>query len=148
DSVHFYPQSQTTYKKYQWNFGDGTGSTERHPWHLFQGPGTYIVCLTVTDTTSAGTCYDFSCDTIVVPHYIQVYPNPANSAIHFAVPHGTNPVRLEIVDDRGCLVYRTDTESASGFSVPTQGLSSGVYIYKLSDGKGVVQSGKFIVVKR
>ncbi len=35
---------------WQWGFGDGTGgSTERDPVHLFPGPGTYNVTLTVRD---------------------------------------------------------------------------------------------------
>jgi chitodextrinase len=34
---------------YLWDFGDGTTSTEVHPSHTFEQPGTYEVTLTVTD---------------------------------------------------------------------------------------------------
>ena len=62
DSLHFYPTGQgikTTY----WNFGDGTTSTNRDPWHYFTHAGTYSVCLTVVDS-SGSTCN--TCDTVSV----------------------------------------------------------------------------------
>ena len=34
---------------YLWDFGDGTTSTEIHPFHRYHQPGTYEVTLTVTD---------------------------------------------------------------------------------------------------
>ncbi|HUT73225.1 MAG TPA: PKD domain-containing protein [Armatimonadota bacterium] len=36
-----------------WNFGDGTGSNERHPTHAFAAPGDYVVALVVTDDCGA-----------------------------------------------------------------------------------------------
>ncbi|UCD13836.1 MAG: PKD domain-containing protein [Thermoplasmatales archaeon] len=34
---------------YQWDFGDGTTSSEINPNHIFQKPGTYLTKLTITD---------------------------------------------------------------------------------------------------
>ncbi len=34
---------------YQWDFGDGTTSTENYPQHIYKSAGTYTVSLTVTD---------------------------------------------------------------------------------------------------
>jgi len=38
---------------YQWNFNDGSTSTQQNPSHIFTTQGTYIVTLTVTDDKSA-----------------------------------------------------------------------------------------------
>ncbi len=35
---------------YQWGFGDGSGSSEANPTHIFSSPGLYEVSLTVTDS--------------------------------------------------------------------------------------------------
>jgi hypothetical protein len=32
---------------YKWNFGDGSGSQEEDPVHLYSAPGTYTVILTI-----------------------------------------------------------------------------------------------------
>lgn len=36
---------------WQWDFGDGSGSTEQNPTHLYAAPGDYIVTLTVRDAS-------------------------------------------------------------------------------------------------
>ncbi|MEM9022442.1 MAG: PKD domain-containing protein [Bacteroidota bacterium] len=47
---------------YFWDFGDSTTSTAQHPAHTFAGPGTYLVCLTI----SGNGCNDSYCDTVVI----------------------------------------------------------------------------------
>ncbi|MBL7728436.1 MAG: PKD domain-containing protein, partial [Dinghuibacter sp.] len=52
---------------YLWTFGDGTTDTSRNPVHYYSTPGTYVVCLTVVNTTSAGlSCTGVVCDTITI----------------------------------------------------------------------------------
>jgi len=41
----FFNQSQNA-TRYQWSFGDGTGSTEENPIHQYNKSGSYTVCLT------------------------------------------------------------------------------------------------------
>ncbi len=66
DSVIFYTKNTASnYKTYKWSFGDGTTSTDKHPWHNY-APGKYYVCLKVTDSTSGGTCSDIKCDSITI----------------------------------------------------------------------------------
>ncbi|MEM7036871.1 MAG: PKD domain-containing protein, partial [Bacteroidota bacterium] len=47
---------------YQWTFGDGNGSSIPNPTHIYAQPGTYWVCLMVTDICHATTF----CDSVVV----------------------------------------------------------------------------------
>lgn len=42
---------------YNWNFGDGTISTEQNPEHIFTNPGTYIVSLITTVSNCSDTAY-------------------------------------------------------------------------------------------
>ncbi|HMC96618.1 MAG TPA: PKD domain-containing protein, partial [Flavobacteriales bacterium] len=48
--------------QFNWNFGDGSVSTEIAPDHNYQQPGTYTVCL----TAYWGNCVDSTCTTVVV----------------------------------------------------------------------------------
>ena len=45
-----------------WDFGDGGTSTLQNPTHVYANPGSYTVCLTVTDACGSGTF----CNTVVV----------------------------------------------------------------------------------
>ncbi|MXW31568.1 MAG: S8 family serine peptidase [Rhodothermaceae bacterium] len=84
------------------------------------------------------------------------YPNPVNSSmrIHFDLPYSAR-VYLEIVDLLGkCVREVFAGEVGAGFdasiSVDSQGLSSGVYLYRLtaqSDVGTFTNSGKFIVIR-
>lgn len=48
--------------QYTWSFGDGTSSTQQHPVHNYNQPGTYQICLTIVDSTCTATF----CDTLTV----------------------------------------------------------------------------------
>ncbi len=72
DTIHFFDQSTTglgSISTWIWSFGDGTVQTITYPqnpnvFHAYTAPGSYVVCLTIHGTDS--TCYDQTCDTIVV----------------------------------------------------------------------------------
>ena len=49
---------------YAWNFGDGNPGTGQNPVHTYDSSGTYVACLTVSDT--GGYCTYMICDTVVV----------------------------------------------------------------------------------
>jgi photosystem II stability/assembly factor-like uncharacterized protein len=50
-SVQFSNTSPSTYTAFNWDFGDGTSSTDKNPTHLYDEPGTYTVIL-----SSQGEC--------------------------------------------------------------------------------------------
>lgn len=47
-----------------WDFGDGTTSSEQNPAHVFEGSGTFQVCLTIGDPAFG--CQDMRCDEVLV----------------------------------------------------------------------------------
>lgn len=49
---------------YLWNFGDNTSSLMANPPHTYRAPGTYNVCLMISNTATG--CYDTICKQIVV----------------------------------------------------------------------------------
>jgi PKD repeat protein len=47
---------------YSWSFGDGSTSAEAYPTHVYDGPGPYVLCVTITNSN----CSDSYCDTISI----------------------------------------------------------------------------------
>ena len=52
-AVQFTDHSSLTVTSWAWSFGDGASSSERHPSHLYRGPGTYDVSLRVSSPTGS-----------------------------------------------------------------------------------------------
>jgi PKD repeat protein len=52
-SVQFLDNSSGYPTSWQWDFGDGTTSTEQNPSHTYASPGTYTVGMTATDGSGA-----------------------------------------------------------------------------------------------
>ncbi len=61
-TVAFEDQSTNAPTEWFWNFGDGTTSNVANPLHSFVEPGSYLVCLTVTNSCGM----DESCNLITV----------------------------------------------------------------------------------
>ncbi len=81
---------------WQWDFGDGTTSSERNPVHQYLESGLYTVALTVTS--------DFASDTETKTGYIRVQrkvPPIANFSVSQATPYIGVPVRFEDVSIPG-----------------------------------------------
>ena len=72
---------------YQWNFGDGTTSTEVNPQHAYYQQGTYNVSLNyTTESGCKGTAY----------YQTRVYPKP-KAEFNFSIPCG-NSLDLQLRD--------------------------------------------------
>ncbi len=54
-TVGFTDTSSDDVTSWLWNFGDGTASVSENPTHTFPAPGTYNVCLTVTNDCGSNT---------------------------------------------------------------------------------------------
>lgn len=63
--TYFYSNNYSTTASYFWDFGDGNTSTSMTPAHIYSNPGTYNVCLTISDTAFGG-CSASWCDSVSV----------------------------------------------------------------------------------
>lgn len=62
--VSFQGNPTSTTLDYSWDFGDSNTGTGQNPVHTYDSSGTYIACLTISDT--GGFCTYMICDTVVV----------------------------------------------------------------------------------
>lgn len=90
NTVQFWDLSQGDISGWQWDFGDGTGSTNQNPIHSFPGEGEYEVCLTVTDFS--GTCSDVFCAEVTTGL------NNECQAMFFSLNDSTNPFTRQFID--------------------------------------------------
>jgi PKD repeat protein len=146
DSLHFLGATNSSTAHYFWSFGDGGHASTRDPWHAYATHGTYQICLTVTDSSACGVCTATWCDSTVV-QFVQIYPNPVSRRISVSLHNGTRPVSLEILDGKGRVVIRESRQDGQSFNVRLDGLSDGLYFYRLLDGDTQVSTGKFMLVK-
>ncbi|MBK7945413.1 MAG: PKD domain-containing protein [Flavobacteriales bacterium] len=49
--------------QFEWDFGDGTSSTEAYPTHVYGNSGPYLLCLTMSDAASCTSSY---CDSVSI----------------------------------------------------------------------------------
>ena len=114
---------------YFWDFGDGSTSTLQYPSHVYAGPGSYVVCLTVSNGPALG-CSSTYCDSLTVlnkmtssvpfsinvvspatavtpsaapANGLQLSPNPASQEVRLAInvaSQGEGQVRVLDVQGR------------------------------------------------
>ena len=140
--------------KLRWSFGDGTfDSTSATPTHVYATPGTYVVCIFVSDPLTGDT--NTTCQNVVVGSSSVVeikgsitsrllnYPNPANDVtyISYTITH-TTPVNISIYKADGTLIntFVNTTKDAGEYKliVPVKNLSSGLYYIRLTTDEGAV----------
>jgi PKD repeat protein len=147
---------------YMWFFGDGDSSSSETPTHVYPGPGSYSLCLRITDST----CISMFCDTITydssgnmmatVPfslevidavlsvkevqsaaQKISVFPNPGNGLL--TVTNTNYAIReIQVYDLQGKLML---TESFNDLKVALDisKYTNGVYMLIIHDEAGKTQ---------
>jgi PKD domain len=119
-----------------WDFGDGQGSSERNPSHLYAAAGPYEVCLSVSNTYGA----DTKCKTVWVGSSgvedpqgapgLQFYPNPSTGVVHWK---GADAARVKVYEALGNLALSVD---APGGRADLASLPKGMYFLQLFDAEG------------
>jgi PKD repeat protein len=148
--------------QYEWNFGDGTTSNEKDPYHNYSAVGDYSVTLKVTDNSGSEAEYSENVSITVltssedlnnpnVYSLAQNYPNPFNPStlIQYSIAEPGN-VTLEVYNMLGQkvaqLVNGTQNAGAHTIQFDASALSSGVYIYQLKSGS-YLETRKMMLIK-
>jgi len=146
NNIHFYNFSQGDFTSIFWEFGDGTGSDELNPSHLYNTSGLFQVCLTIQD--SLGNCGDTYCS------YIQIGGSNCNADFYWQAD-GTDPFYIYFFDNSGGNItswnwYFGDSNSSNDEFPEHRYSESGQYQVKLviSDSVGLCSDSisKWIVV--
>ncbi|MCU0435591.1 MAG: PKD domain-containing protein [Bacteroidia bacterium] len=131
---------------FSWNFGNSQGSLQVSPSATYAASGSYIVCLTMVDST----CQSTVCDTIQVIISgtseldllgWSLYPNPANDVLNVQTAAGIRGMQYHILDISGREVY-AGVFSESRISVGD--LLPGVYLLSVRDESGKVSTQRFM----
>ncbi|MFH0893645.1 MAG: gliding motility-associated C-terminal domain-containing protein [Bacteroidota bacterium] len=113
DTMHFNNTSIGGIQ-YSWDFGDGTGSTQTSPDHLYTLPGMYNVTLIATDTGACNTA-----DTLVQP--VMVLSNSPDTLLPQSICHGGD-VQIGFLPAADTSIHYTwspvSTLSSGGISNP------------------------------
>jgi len=149
DLSYFRPET------WSWDFGDGSPRVGmRHPYHSYAASGTYNVCLTVTNENSSNT----SCRTITIGTSsiddgtsaavadITLFPNPVQDCLlvtlgEYIPQYG----QIMIYDISGRLVH-TQRIYYGQNNVDMTRLATGMYVWKMMDGKTEIRSGKVVKI--
>jgi PKD repeat protein len=123
-----------------WDFGDQSVDYVSNPTHTYNVPGTYVVCLYVTD--SLNSCQTVFCDTITVTG---TQLCNLSSGINTIMNESCSGCSDGIIsaDAYGGTPPYTFTWSNGGNTPTITGLSAGVYSVTISDANGCTTSDTF-----
>ena len=136
-----------------WDFGDSSSSTEVNPTHLYAEPGTYQVCLTVSNENGSDTkCKELTFEIVNTSNtsgnrkaVANVFPNPFQRYLTFSLRAGWLPTdaRVLIYDQVGRPVQ--NRRLSAGMNTLDMGeVPAGVYFYQLIAEGQVIESGKVV----
>lgn len=137
-----------------WSWGDNTAnSTGLDPGvHTYAGPGTYTVCLKVTNLAGTDSvCHDVTITSVGVANVdateqISVYPNPTNRILNVMVGALKNNTTIEITNVLGETMMTRETTGNSVEKFDLEKIAQGVYFVRVT-ANGSKTIRKFVYAK-
>lgn len=152
--VTFSDNSYYRPEEWLWDFGDGSGSTERNPIHSYAAPGEYYVCLSVSNEYDSDmACHWVSVDTLLTATEslstggsVRLYPNPAREEVWLSFDEPlTRPATWTVFDTVGRQVGAVALQPGkSQYHLFTGGLASGLYFWNLQSEGRILAAGKVV----
>ena len=128
---------------YEWDFGDGQGSSLAQPLHTYAGTGDYLVTL-----VSSNACFtDTLRDSVHVLYVGKTFPEAGNqlrfspnpSDGFFYAETGGRKGYAEVYNADGNLIIRRDLREISLNGVDLRSFPAGVYLLRINDGEEVIR---------
>lgn len=149
-TVAFRDSSLYNPTSWQWNFGDGTGSTLKNPSRTYQAAGTFEVCLRARNNYNQAPFSkpaDEECKTIVVTSIEEkvvdaaftVYPNPSKGVFNIdLVNNQIKTAQVEVYNVVGAKITTTELNLQKGntFKMDLSSQPNGIYMIKFITEKG------------
>ncbi|TXE08803.1 PKD domain-containing protein [Algoriphagus aquimarinus] len=141
---------------WNWDFGDGSGSTDQNPTHQYQSKGTYTITLTTID--QFGCVAEIQKVIQAFDDYLVMIPNaftPTGAKNQFFKPVYRGIVKMEfyIFSTWGELIYQTEQLESLGWDGTVNGKAApnGNYVYKgifrSKSGEEVQKAGTFVLIR-
>jgi gliding motility-associated-like protein len=147
DLIHFVDLSINAVQ-WQWDFGEGSPSSQQSPYHIYSKPGFYNVCLVIS---SADDCVDDTCMVVEVIEGIEIpnvfTPNGDGFNDVFNIKaSGITQFDVQVFNRWGALIFESNSPNVKwdGTSVSGEQAADGTYFYILnakSDAKDYSQHG-------
>lgn len=137
---------------WSWDFGDATGSTERHPVHTYASSGSYQVCLTVSNDNGSNT----HCKTVQLtvsaaqPAWVEsvkVWPSLFQERLVVSLSANLRSPELRLFDATGRIVI-TQSIFTGLNEVNTATLPPGFYVWEVTIGGEHIKTGKSIKMRK
>jgi PKD repeat protein len=157
---------------YLWDFGDGSTSNLANPMHSYAFTGSYIICLSITDTTG---CTSNFCDSLNVDSLgnitdgissgfsitvispadlatavekiensgISVYPNPSREFFNVNIGKAKSEYKYTLRSFTGSVCKSGHLNSGKNI-IETHQLASGIYLMEMKNDQGETEIWKII----
>lgn len=154
DSVQFINLSKSVFpSNYHWDFGDGSSSNLKNPYHKYSNNQTYTVSLIVEYCSQRDTLVQnininsVGLESIDFRSSIHVFPNPVLSDLMLSIDTKNLDLSLQIINSVGEIIteYKINNQQVTRFDVAF--LPSGLYLLNFIDNKTNQQS-TFKVLKK
>jgi PKD repeat protein len=121
---------------YKWDFGDGSTSADKSPYHFYRAAGRYEVCLKIITSNN---CEKAVCKIVEIKGFAvgDVYPNPTGTGYVTAVitVPANGPVNIKVLDRLGLTklsVTRNLLGGTQKVAIDISGLSAGGYTLEVT----------------